>query len=121
MYLPSYCTFRMTDIWRSFVAQRCLWAMDGVVTFHAADVIQRRNLHNLLQDFQDEVPGYLANERICQTLEDLKLERGPDATGENLIRCYEALVAQSVFSPKELSLVRAWFKDLNAITLGLVL
>ncbi len=26
MYLPSFCSFRMTDIWRSFVAQRCLWA-----------------------------------------------------------------------------------------------
>ncbi|MCX6903416.1 MAG: DUF288 domain-containing protein [Verrucomicrobia bacterium] len=23
LYLPSYCTFRMTDIWRSFVAQIC--------------------------------------------------------------------------------------------------
>lgn len=22
LYLPSYCSFRMTDIWRSFVAQR---------------------------------------------------------------------------------------------------
>ena len=121
LYLPSHCTFRMTDIWRSFVAQRCLWAMDGVVTFHAADVIQRRNLHSLLQDFRDEVPGYLANEEICRTLEDLKLQRGPEAAGENLIRCYEALVAQEVFPRKELPLVRAWLKDLDAIARGLAL
>jgi hypothetical protein len=121
LYLPSHCTFRMTDIWRSFVAQRCLWAMDSVVTFHAAEVIQRRNLHNLLQDFQDEVPGYLANERFCRTLEDLKLERGPEAAGDNLIRCYEALVAQGIFPRKEMPLVRAWFKDLEAIARGLAL
>jgi hypothetical protein len=25
LYLPSYCSFRMTDIWRSFVAQRIAW------------------------------------------------------------------------------------------------
>ncbi len=25
LYLPSYCSFRMTDIWRSFVAQRIGW------------------------------------------------------------------------------------------------
>ncbi len=25
LYLPAYCTFRMTDIWRSFVAQRIAW------------------------------------------------------------------------------------------------
>ena len=28
-YLPTHCTFRMTDIWRSFVAQRCLWELDS--------------------------------------------------------------------------------------------
>ncbi len=26
MYLPAYCSFRMTDIWGSFVAQRIAWA-----------------------------------------------------------------------------------------------
>ncbi|MBV5271274.1 MAG: DUF288 domain-containing protein, partial [Afipia sp.] len=25
LYLPSFCSFRMTDIWRSFVAQRIAW------------------------------------------------------------------------------------------------
>ena len=25
LYLPSYCSFRMTDIWRSFIAQRTAW------------------------------------------------------------------------------------------------
>ncbi|MGJ8668575.1 MAG: hypothetical protein ACSHXK_03705, partial [Oceanococcus sp.] len=29
LYLPAYCSFRMTDIWRSFIAQRCLWAVNG--------------------------------------------------------------------------------------------
>jgi hypothetical protein len=121
LYLPSFCTFRMTDIWRSFVAQRCLWAMDSVVTFHQAEVIQQRNVHNLLKDFQDEVPGYLSNELICQTLEGVKLKRGPTAVGENLLRCYEALVGQGIFPKKELGLVRAWLRDLSAIATGLVL
>ena len=121
LYLPSFCTFRMTDIWRSFVAQRCLWAMDSVVTFHAAEVIQRRNVHNLLKDFQDEVPGYLHNEAICQTLEGVKLKRGPEAVGENLRRCYEALVGQGILPKKELGLVRAWLRDLDAIAGGLLL
>jgi hypothetical protein len=121
LYLPSFCTFRMTDIWRSFVAQRCLWAMDSVVTFHQAEVIQQRNVHNLLKDFHDEVPGYLSNEAICQTLEGVKLKKGPKAVGENLLRCYEALVVQDIFPKKELRLVRAWLRDLDAIGKGLVL
>jgi hypothetical protein len=56
LYLPSFCTFRMTDIWRSFVAQRCLWAVGQGVAFHASEVAQARNQHNLMRDFEDEVP-----------------------------------------------------------------
>jgi hypothetical protein len=36
LYLPSHCSFRMTDIWRSFVAQRCLWELGQGLVFHAA-------------------------------------------------------------------------------------
>jgi hypothetical protein len=49
------------------------------------------------------------------------MERGAEAVGENLIRCYEALIAQDLFPRKELLLVRAWLKDLDAIARGLVL
>ncbi len=119
LYLPSYCTFRMTDIWRSFIAQRCVWELGGAVTFHSPEVVQKRNQHNLLRDFQDEVPGYLSNAWICNVLTQLKLMRGKAAVSENLIRCYEALVDRSIFPRKELRLVKAWLADLNAIARGL--
>jgi len=64
LYLPSYCSFRMTDIWRSFVAIRCLWELGEGVVFHNASVYQRRNEHDLLKDFEDEIPGYLNNEKV---------------------------------------------------------
>lgn len=115
LYLPSFCTFRMTDIWRSFVAQRCLWEMEGGVAFHAADVVQDRNEHNLLRDFQDEVPGYLNNSRIGAILEGLKLEPGAEAAGANLRRCYQALAQEAIFPKKELRLVEAWLMDLKRI------
>jgi hypothetical protein len=118
MYLPSFCTFRMTDIWRSFVAQRCLWEMDGMLSFHAAEAIQRRNQHNLMRDFADEIPGYVRNDELVKTLEDLSLVRGRDAVSGNLIRCYEALIRREVFPAKELRLVRAWEKDLDGIRRG---
>jgi hypothetical protein len=118
MYLPSFCTFRMTDIWRSFVAQRCLWEMGGMLSFHAAEAIQRRNQHNLMRDFADEIPGYMRNDEIVKALEDVSLERGADAASDNLIRCYEALIRCEVFPAKELRLVRAWVKDLAGIRRG---
>jgi len=121
MYLPSFCTFRMTDIWRSFVAQRCLWALGGAVTFHGPEVLQRRNAHNLLKDFQDEVPGYLANDRIVQLLEEQPLDSGAEAAGGNLLRCYEKLVQHGLMPRKELPLVKAWLGDLKNVTGQLVL
>jgi hypothetical protein len=113
MYLPSYCTFRMTDIWRSFVAQRCVWELGAGVTFHAPEVFQDRNVHRLLKDFQDEVPGYLNNAAICNTLAGLRLKAGTRAVGENLLRCYEALIKQDIFPDKELPLINAWLADLK--------
>jgi len=111
MYLPSFCSFRMTDIWRSFIAQRCLWELGRGVVFHAAEVIQERNVHNLMRDFADEVPGYTGNEDIIRRLGDLSLRAGAGAVGENLMACYQCLVKAGYFPKDELSLVKAWLKD----------
>ncbi|MDB5323360.1 MAG: hypothetical protein JWN40_4991 [Phycisphaerales bacterium] len=115
MYLPSFCTFRMTDIWRSFVAQRCLWELGQGVTFHAAEVVQERNEHDLLKDLAEEVPGYLKNEAIRGRLEGLALRAGAGNVAENLVRCYESLVVDGVVGAEEMGLVRAWVGDLAEI------
>ncbi len=115
LYLPSYCSFRMTDIWRSFVAQRCLWEMGYGLVFHAPEVDQQRNLHNMLRDFEDEVPGYLQNHKIVQALGSLKLRSGRDSVSQNLRTCYEELVRIGVIPEKEMVLVDAWLEDLAKI------
>jgi hypothetical protein len=115
MYLPSYCTFRMTDIWRGFVAQRCLWAMDKGLVFHAPEVFQERNAHDLMKDFEHEVPGYLGNSRIAELLDGLHLLPGDNNAGNNLGICYETLVANGFIPAEEMQLVRAWLDDIEAI------
>jgi hypothetical protein len=115
MYLPSYCSFRMTDIWRSFVAQRCLWELGHGLVFHAPEVVQERNEHDLMRDFEDEVDGYLRNKELVKILAELDLEPGSGHQGENLRSCYEALVAREFFPEKELTLVNAWLSDLEKI------
>ncbi|MDP0494728.1 MAG: STELLO glycosyltransferase family protein [Verrucomicrobiota bacterium JB024] len=116
MYLPSHCSFRMTDIWRSFIAQRCLWEFAEGLVFHPAEVDQERNAHDLMRDFADEVPGYLQNARIADILESLPLQSGPEHVGDNLLACYEALVSQGILPEKELELVRAWLADIESVT-----
>lgn len=117
MYLPSFVSFRMTDIWRSFIAQRCLWAMGYGLVFHGPEMFQERNPHNLLRDFEQEIPGYLGNSKICATLEKLTLSERQEDVGANLYRCYEALVAGKFVPAKELELVEAWLKDIDILIL----
>lgn len=115
LYLPSYCTFRMTDIWKSFVAQRCLWEMGYPMVFHAAEVDQDRNLHNLMRDFESEVSGYLQNQKLTETLENCKLRPGTENALDNLVLCYEALIKAELLPKKEMDLVKAWAKDIEPL------
>lgn len=115
LYIPSYCTFRMCDIWKSFVAQRCLWELDLGVTFHGPEVFQERNPHDLMADFRDEIPGYDRNKELVEVLENTCLEQGDDKVAENLRSCYEALVKAKFFPEKELELIDAWLLDLSKI------
>src|ERR1044072_5686110 len=114
LYLPAYCSFRMTDIWRSFVAQRIAWEQGWGVLFHEPTVWQERNEHNLMRDFRDEGPGYLHNAAICEALAGLKLAPGVERLGENLLVCYEKLVEMSLVGAQELPLLAAWLEDLAA-------
>jgi hypothetical protein len=115
LYLPSYCSFRMTDIWRSFVAQRILWTCDWTLLFHNSTVRQDRNDHSLIADFEDEISGYLNNHKIMDDLSGIKLKSGVGAMTDNLFVCYERLVKMKLIDVKELALLEAWISDLEAI------
>lgn len=113
LYLPAYVSFRMTDIWRSFVAQICLYRAGMMLVFRGPTVFQARNDHNLMRDFSDEVPGYLHNAKIMRLLESLDLSAKADEMGNNLLHCYEALIKAAIVSAQELPLVEAWLEDVS--------
>jgi hypothetical protein len=120
LYLPAYCSFRMTDIWRSFVAQRIAWENGWSILFHGPTVRQERNEHDLMRDFADEISGYLHNGKICRALEDLPLVGGVDNMTEDLRRCYGRLTELEVVGPDELTLLDAWVADIDEIRGGAI-
>ena len=111
LYLPACCSFRMTDIWRSFVAQRVAWTNGWSVLFHGPTVDQDRNEHRLLGDFHDEIPGYLNTTRIRECLEAAPLRDGVGHITDNLLVCYERLIRQGVVGEAELTMLNAWIDD----------
>ncbi len=102
----------MTDIWRSFVAQRIMWTNRWCLMFHSATVYQERNEHDLMIDFRDEIPGYLNNDRIKKTLEDLNMQSDVDNIVDGMMACYDALIKMEVIGAEERPLLDVFLDDM---------
>ena len=115
LYLPCHVSFRMTDIWRSFVALAALEHHGQSLAFHPPTVEQLRNAHDLMRDFRDEVVGYLRNREIVETL---KTALSQADKGAELWRTagylWDSLHAIDVIPERELPLIRGWFEQLDA-------
>ncbi|MGV3638200.1 MAG: STELLO glycosyltransferase family protein [Flavobacteriales bacterium] len=111
LYLPSHCSFRMTDIWRSYVAIRICWENGWDVLFHNATVWQERNAHDLMKDFADELIGYQHNKAIGARLQALVLKPGAAHIAANMVVCYREFIAMGLVGAEELPLLEAWHAD----------
>lgn len=119
LYLPHFVSFRMTDIWRSFVAQAALWNHDRHLVFHTSTAKQFRNAHNLVQDFEQEIPGYLSNRKIAEELlaETDRLERQEQKSLSSIARrLWKRLIDKNIISQREHPLIDAWFASLESET-----
>lgn len=108
LYLPSTVTFRFTDILRGLVAQPILWAAGYRLGFGGATVIQKRNPHNYLKDFESEIPGYLFAEKVVKVAcEHISAER---SISENLTSVYQALVKEQIVTEHEIEVLKLWLE-----------
>jgi len=112
MYLPFTCTDRLTDIWRSFIAQRCMIHQGVMPLFTNADVVQHRNEHDYHDDFIQEVQGYVRNEELVGLLEKVQVV---DDIYANLYNCYDILIKNKFFDKQERDGVIAWISDCRKI------
>ena len=104
---PHTVTFRYTDILRAFVAQAGIWARGGSLGFLSPTVSsEERNSHNLLKDFEDEIPMYQSFHKVIETLKNSKIE-GRD---EDLLVLYEALAKNNIVEASELKSIKSWLQ-----------
>lgn len=106
MYLPSTCTFRLTDILRGFVAWRILQERDETITFHSPIVFQDRNEHDILENFKDEVELYLYSGAIVNDLMALNLKNLNFS--QQLVVCYQVLKSKGVITDSEFEILEVW-------------
>jgi hypothetical protein len=109
LYLPTFVTFRFTDILRGLVAQPIMWLYDYSLGFTNATVIQKRNDHDFMKDFESEIPMYLHAEKVVELVSAaISVNHGIE---NNLHNAYMALLRKGIVEGREIDTLEAWLKD----------
>ncbi len=109
-YLPSTVSGRVCDILRSFVFQPGLWARGLHFGVTPPSMEQRRNEHDLLEDFREELALYLDLARVSEILAEVELAGEPG----DLLRLYGRLAERGLVGPREVEVARTWLTTLAA-------
>ena len=73
------------------------------------------NEHDCMQDFEDEVRGYLNNGRIAAALERLPIASDVASIPDSMRQCYEVLVTSELVPRTEMELLDCWLTDLDTL------
>jgi hypothetical protein len=111
MYLPSTCSFRMTDIYRGYIAEKIIFSRQEVVLFERPIVYQERNQHDITADFYAELDGYRDISVILKVLDNCNIEGMEER--DAIYKCYELLVEINIFQKSELSLLSDYFASIT--------
>lgn len=118
MRLPSTVHGRVSDIWRSYIAQPLLWNMNATVAFTSPRFsVPHRNPHNLEGDFEAEWPLY----RQAGALIDHLTIKSQQLQGKHhhlaLFSIYADLYEHGILEYEDVLATKAWIEDL--LELGL--
>ena len=113
LYLPHTVTFRLTDIWRSYWAQRLMWLLDDTVSFLGPNAYQLRNSHSYLKDFEEEQAMYLKTNDLVNFLFEWKCLK------TSFYSCVLDLSTQmanrNFWLHEEIDSIKNWLSDLTQI------
>lgn len=111
MYLPTYVTFRFTDILRGLIAQPIMWLYGYHLGFVNATVIQKRNEHDFMKDFESEIPMYKHTETVIDLTS--RSISASDTIENNLYNTYISLLNAGIVEQHEIKTLEAWLTDIN--------
>ena len=97
---------------------KILHANNLPISFATSTNYQFRNFHNLIDDFENEIPVYLNSDKIVQILSKTKFPKGNKNINKALIIAYKILVKKNIFHKNELKFVNAWVKDINKLNIS---
>ena len=112
LLLPTTVEGRVSDIWRGYAAQRLLWDQGLGVVYASPVVVQNRNAHNYLADFQGEQDLYHRSGVLLRFLDTWTCGGGMPSCLQSLwIDLYE----RGYLELEDVSLVQAWIAELEQL------
>ncbi|CAC5404001.1 unnamed protein product [Mytilus coruscus] len=109
MPLPVSVNGRVSDIWRSYIAQFFLHKKNTYLAFLPPCVFQERNPHTILKDFNAEMDLYEKSNQLIEFLSSF------DAKNLNTTReVYEQLYVRNYIDISDLLFIQAWEKTLSS-------
>ena len=128
LYLPISVHGRVSDIWRSYIAQTVMHVIglhglrEWRLLYCPVLVDQYRNSHNYLADFQSELPLYLQTHELLQFLHEFAttytLERADEdmlhsaTVGRILLDLYIALYEYGILELDDVRGIHGWITDI---------
>jgi hypothetical protein len=111
LFLPVSVTGRVSDIWRSYISSRMMWACGYQVAFTSPFVNQFRNPHNYHVDFKDELDLFnVSNQFILELMSSQKYNSITD-----MYLGFISILVQNGFLQKiDLELASLWIQDLQS-------
>ena len=110
LLLPISVHGRVSDIWRSYIAQRLLWDVGHTIAFTAPMVKQLRNVHNPLADMKAEDDLYFKSLALLGLLAEWK------STAVSLPGRYEELIlelyARDYLGEEDVRISQQWLRAL---------
>ena len=88
-----------------------MWAAGYELGFTEATVVQERNPHNLMTDFESEIPIFLQAQSVISIVSEALDPKS--AIKDNLRLAYVALSEEGIVSKDEVSTLDAWLGDLS--------
>lgn len=109
LYFPSSVSWRAADIWRGYIAQKIMWQINANLLYVSPQVYQKRLRHNVMADFESELPLYIKTRGLVKTIVNLELK---GSISDMLFQVYTSLVKNDFFDKAELKRLKEWQRQI---------
>jgi hypothetical protein len=116
LLLPITVHGRVSDIWRSYFTQSIMWHVGLTLAMSRPWVIQNRNAHNYLGDFQAEQNLYHQTGALLEYLSLTSTNSSDASSIPGMIESlYINMYEHGVVEIEDIEVVQAWLSDLISV------